>query len=103
MPRHAKMLYQLTQSDCLGLSGYPILLDLSDNEDQYKIPSCKKQKELIYITNKYIDIAIIDIRADIRAIGSELGRKINKVITKFDIIIRRINSIDNKIDFLTEN
>ncbi len=54
------------------------------------------------MTNERVDTAITDVRADVRAIGSELGRKLDKIITKFDIVIRRINNINNKIDFLTE-
>ncbi len=87
---------QLTQSDCPGLSGYPILLDLLDNEDQYKTPSRKKQKESIYITNERVDIAIIDIRADIRTLSII-------VIKRFNKISKKINTISNKINIMNKS
>jgi hypothetical protein len=87
---------QPTQSDRPGSSGYPILPDLSDDEDQYETPSRKKQKELIYVTNEHVDAAIADVRADIRALSTI-------VIKKFDEMSKKINTISDKINIMNES
>ena len=48
------------------------------------------------MTNKRVDSAIIDIRAEVRALSSVF-------VEKFDKIFRRIDNINSKIDSLTEN
>ncbi len=87
---------QPTQSDRPGSSGYPILPDLSDNEDQYETPSRKKQKESIYTTNERVDVAIVDVRADVRTLSII-------VIKRFDEISKKINTISDKIDIMNES
>ncbi len=48
------------------------------------------------MTNKRVDSAIIDIRAEVRALSSVF-------VEKFDKIFGRIDNINSKIDSLTEN